>query len=81
MREGLQGSQQERPADCEGLVDGCEVERTRVEGAGRVGVVDELHVDAGGLLGGCGEVVEVVGVAGALARPVGVDLEPGVSTE
>lgn len=60
LREGLDDFCEQCFAHCEGLVDGREVERTRVEGSGGVGVVDELHVDTGRLLGGGGEVVEVV---------------------
>jgi hypothetical protein len=50
-----------------------EVERASVKGAAGVGLVDEVHVVAGCLLGGGGQVVEVR-VVGEGARPVGVDL-------
>lgn len=75
--EGLDDFCEQRLAHREGLVHGREVERTCVEGAGGVGVVDELHVDAGGLLGGRGEVVKVVWVVGVLTRPRSVDLVRG----
>lgn len=74
LRKGLDDFCKQRLAHREGLVDGREVERTCVEGAGGVGVVDKLHIDTGGLFGGRGEVVEVVWVVGMLAQPRSVDL-------
>ena len=59
-------------ADGQGSADVAEVEGPRVEGTTGVGLVDEIHVIAGDLFGGGGEVVEVE--VGDAARPVGVDL-------
>ena len=72
VRESAEDFLQQEFADGEGGADVAEVERSRVEGATGVGLVDEVHVVARHLFGRSGEVVEVI--IRYAAGPVGVDL-------
>lgn len=58
-------------ADTEGGFHVAEIQRARVKRAAWVGFVDEVHVVAGDLFGGGGQVVEME--VGYRARPVGID--------
>ena len=72
LRKGLEDLLEQEFADRERGGDVGEVERSRVEGSSGVCLVDEVHVVAGYLLGGCGQVVEVE--VWDRFRPIGVDL-------
>ena len=63
---------QQEFADRKRGADVAEVQWTRIEGATRVGLVDEIHIIASDLLGGGGQVVEVK--VRNRARPIGVDI-------
>ena len=72
LRIGLEDLLEQKLTDRQSRTDVAEVEGPRVEAAAGVGLVDEVHVVAGDLLGRGGEVVEVE--VGDGARPVGVDV-------
>lgn len=59
FRESLKDLVEQEFADAEGRRHVAEVQGPGVKGAAGVGFVDEVHVVAGDLLGGRGEVVEV----------------------
>lgn len=59
LRESLEDLGEEVHADRKGGFHVGEVERASVEGAAGVGLVNEVHVIAGGLFGGGGQIVEV----------------------
>lgn len=60
MGEGFKDFVKKEPARGKDFTGGAEGEGTCVEGAEGVVCVDEVHVHAGGLLWGRGQVVEVV---------------------